>query len=142
VAEPMLPPTDKDFCDAEVIADAAYLSFRPATAVGSIDYFTPPIARFRILTMRHGKTLPQIFEVRYDFENGSSCVPPTDWTFSPSRMPEVGKVLRLFLNAGADGVFTTARGDEGRMSTGVDSDELLERCKKIWDNRGAVAPKK
>lgn len=111
-AKPMPAPTKDEALRSPVIAVVEYLSYR---SIGEIDYFKGPVAEYKVIRILKGADVPGILNVRYDFDDGSACLPETGWEFGEDMMPEKGSKWILFLDkdAVADN-WATYRGSFGR----------------------------
>lgn len=130
-AEPMPEATLEDYCNTAAIVEAEYVSYKPYRADEEISYFGTPLATYKVTKLVHGKTTPATLEVRYDFQNGSACLAPSDWKFSESLMPKRGSKWLLLLQE-FNGGYATFRGDEGRKAIGEESAKFLSSCEPVW----------
>ena len=123
-------------CGAASIAEVEYLSYRKSSVLGSISYFDPPLAAYRVVRLIHGLPLPEKVEVPYAFDDGSACLEPQGWKFSEALMPAAGSRWVLFLLP-LSGGFQTYSGDFGRVPAGSLADFFLRQCREIWAGRSA-----
>lgn len=130
VAKPQMPATMLEACQAQSIVEAQYLSYRPQELLGKIEYFTPPMAQFKVLRTVRGKDTPEYILVRYEFDDGSACLVPQNWKFSAAKMPKENSRWILFLNPieGTPSWYQTYRGQFGRMVPGESTNKLLTEC--------------
>ena len=129
-AKPQLPATMAEACQAQSIVEAEYVSYRPQELLGKVEYFTPPMAQFKVLRKLSGRNTPEYILVRYDFDDGSACVAEPNWRFSAEKMPKKESRWILFLNPieATPSWFQTYRGSFGRMAPGQATDKLLTEC--------------
>lgn len=121
-AKPMPSPTvTEGVSRSSVIVVAEYTGYQ---AVGKPDYFSGPKADYKVERTLKGKS-SEALTVRYDFHDGSACLPDTSWKFSAKVMPKPGsRWILLLTSAGPPAV--TYRGDFGRLPY---SQESLARIK-------------
>ena len=122
-------PREVELCGARSVVHARFVSYHPSPITeGAIGYLTPPVARFQLVRVLRGEPLPTEIEVRFDFHDGSVCLPREGWRFSEARMPRPFSEWVLFLTDERDGVYRTYRGDFGRFPLGGAGEEQLRRC--------------
>lgn len=122
-AEPMEKPMApaslqlaKEQADAVVVA-----RFQGYQTDDSVGYFEGVTALYRVeqvLKSKVGSVKPgKTVAILYEFHDGSACLAPSGWKFSPSLMPKQGTSWVLILKTPESGQFTrfhTIRGDWGR----------------------------
>ncbi len=111
-AKPMAPPTLEQALRSPLIVVARYEGCDPAGAT----YFGAIKASYTLVEVWKGK-LPQEtkeLSVGYTFTDGSACIEPKGWKFSPTFMPKKGASFVLFLIPSAEGSYRTFRGHYGR----------------------------
>ncbi|MBF0484899.1 MAG: hypothetical protein HQL16_00130 [Candidatus Omnitrophica bacterium] len=113
-AEPMFAPTKEQAFKSQLIAIVEYSGYQ---LLGKIDYFSGPVARYKIIRILKGANVSKALDVRYDFTDGSACLPEVGWKFSEDLMPKKGSRWILFLNEDSPMKYwATYRGPFGRWS--------------------------
>ena len=113
LAKPMPSPSLETAVRQSVaIVEVEYLGYDN----GKVSYFSGPLANYRLVRTLKGKSPKQI-KVRYDFTDGSACLAPKPWSFSPKMMPRTGSRWILLLQT-QDSPSTTYRGTFGRQKSG------------------------
>jgi len=129
-AKPMEPASlQQGKAQSQAIVLAEYLGY---TAPRPVEYFQPPLARYRVIKVLKGQVNPEV-QVAYAFHDGSACLAPTDFRFTAGMLPARGSRWVLLLQSATDGVWSTYRGDFGRRK----ADELPAIQKLSW--RGDAA---
>ncbi len=125
-AKPMPAPTKTEAYKSEYIVIGEYIDYQ---AKEEINYFQGPIAKFKTIRILKGIDFPGILNIRYDFHDGSACLPLEGWVFSKDIMPKSGSFWILFLNKNKEyEVFTTYRGDFGRWEATEENIAELEKA--------------
>lgn len=118
-AKPAMAPSQVEAADSTHIVIAQYQSYSKGSY---IDYFTGPIAKYKIVKVLKGNSLDnKTIKVQYDFQDGSGCLPENGWKFTDSLMPAKQSKWILFLEKGDDGKYYTYRGDYGRWKVNEDN---------------------
>jgi hypothetical protein len=133
MTEPMAPASIREACSSESVVEAEYLRFSSNTP---ISFFDGPIAGYRVIRVINGKTTAEEIAIKYDFHDGTACIEPSGWNFSDELMPLPNSKWLLFLKASSDNMYTTYRGDFGRIEIGPKSKEFLEKCEQVWRDGG------
>jgi len=124
LAKPMIAPTMQEAMRSPLIVVARYCDYR--TDAEGVSYFRGPQAHYRVEQVLKGKAPAQDLWVRYDFHDGSACLEPKEFRFSPNLMPAKNSRWLLFLKTdGKD--WTTYRGDWGRQT----ADKAAEVRKRL-----------
>ena len=128
-ATPIEAPREVELCGVRSVVHARFVSYHPSPITeGATGYLTPPVARFQLVRVLRGEPLPTEIGVRFDFHDGSACLPREGWHFSEARMPRPLSEWVLFLTDERDGVYRTYRGDFGRAPWGAEAESRFERC--------------
>jgi len=112
-AKPMAAPTLESALRSPLIVLARYEGCDPQGAT----YFGCLSANYTLLEAWKGE-LPKgtkDLRVAYAFTDGSACIAPKDWAFSPKLMPKQGATFVLFLTP-SEGAYRTFRGTYGRWA--------------------------
>lgn len=131
LAKPMLSPSLREaFLEAEWIVIAEFVNY---SLWRRIEYFSGPIANYRILQVLKGKPLNGAIRVRYDFHDWTPCMPLAGWKFSDKLMPRKASKWILFLVGKTDDAkaYMTYRGDYGRWPA---SEENIQKVVSLLDN--------
>ncbi len=121
-AKPMPTPTlEGAVRESLVIVEVEYLGYE---TVGKVDYFSGPTAKYRVLRALKGQLEGEV-RVRYDFTDGSACIPPKSWHFSKEKMPEPGSRWILFLTS-TNSPASTYRGEFGRHPSNLEVEAKVE----------------
>lgn len=128
-AEPMPSPTREEAIHSEWIVIGEYVGY---TTSSDISYFRGPIARYLVLDTLKGDRIAGTIRVRYEFHDGSACLPLEHWRFSDEAMPEQRSRWILFLNGLIEDaqVYTTYRGSYGRWIASEDNKRQLQEFLK------------
>lgn len=111
-AKPMPAPTKGEAFKSSLIVIVEYTGYK---SEGKIDYFGGPIAQYKLVRVLKGINAPKVFDVRYDFTDGSACIAEVGWKFTENLMPQKGSKWILFLNKDTQTKhLTTYRGPFGR----------------------------
>ena len=131
-SKPMPSPTMQEALNSKIIIIGEYRGHE-TLFFKKIDYFNGPIAIYEKIDVLKGKNIPNIVKVRYDFSDGSACIAEENWKFSKKLMPRIGSKWILFLNPEKERkIFTTYRGDFGRMET---TSKNVKKIKKYLENK-------
>ena len=117
-AKTLTPPSLEDMLRSEVIVVAEFLDVIPPAHPSNFDYTGVP-AHFRRTRILRGEALSETLLVRYDFSDGSFCIPPQSFDYR-THLPRRGERFVLFLSYHQAGEWFTYGGDYGRWS-GADS---------------------
>lgn len=131
-SSPMLAPTLEEAVNCKTIVVAEYIGFENKPG---IKYFggAKVKAFYRVTEIIKGQSIEEYIKLRYDFSDGSACLPPEDWKFTSKMMPKKGSLWVLFLKGIDDnGRYETYRGDYGRWQANE---------KNIRDVKSAVTAK-
>lgn len=131
-SKPANEPSLDALCQVASIVEAEYENFERDPKAGIIDYFHPPLAKFKFLRLVHGKAVPAEFFIFYSFDDGSACLMPEGWKFSEDLLPKPGSRWFLFLTEGQEKLHKTYYGDFGRFAPGSLARHLISRCAKAW----------
>jgi hypothetical protein len=102
-----------------------------------VDYFSGVTVLYRVEDVLGGKAPPlkgQSIAVRYAFHDGSACLPPKNWQFTPRQLlPAEGSRWILLLKKPAPHApdpnrYETIRGDAGRLPA---TTETLQQVKGL-----------
>lgn len=112
--KPMQAPTLEGAARSPLIVLARYEGCDPKGAT----YFGGVKASYSLVEVWKGKKLEGAkagtrLDVNYAFSDGSACLEPKGWTFSPKLMPKPGATFLLFLTPAGEG-YRTFRGGYGR----------------------------
>lgn len=115
-SKPMLAPTLEEAIErSEYIVVAEYSEY--SKRWDKIGYFYGPLAMYKVIEILKGNNaLPQIIPIQYDFQDGSPCIEPENWTFDEKLMPQKESRWILFLTSkdNEQEIWETYRGDYGR----------------------------
>jgi tetratricopeptide (TPR) repeat protein len=134
VNDPSLQQYQKSYENAalrsECILVAEYEGYEKK---GDIEFFNPPIAKYKISKILKGPPLNRDLPVRYEFHDRSVKKVPDGWKFSKDLMPEKGSKWLIFLQIALprDGAFDTYTGDYGRQPA---TDENMNRIYALLEN--------
>lgn len=128
LGKPMYSPTKEEALKSQYIVIVEYIGYEKQ-ALKEIDYFNGPVARYKVIRILRGENLPEILNVRYDFHDGSACLPQEGWKFTDDTMPQVASQWLLFLNQqGGTSSFATYRGDYGRWQATKENIKEIEEA--------------
>lgn len=127
----MFAPTKEEAFKSPLIAIVEYTGYK---SEGKIDYFSGPIAQYKLVRVLKGTNALKVLEVLYDFTDGSACIAEVGWKFTENLMPQKGSKWILFLNKDAQAKhLTTYRGPFGRWEANsgniTEVEKALEREK-------------
>ncbi len=126
--KPMFAPTKEEALRSKWIVIAMYVGYKQPLS-GNVNYMQGPIARYKIIRILSGDNLGKTINVRYDFHDGSACLPLEGWKFTKDKMPQVKSEWILFLNQENDNkLFTTYRGDYGRWESTEENIKDIEEA--------------
>lgn len=110
-AKPMPTPTLEGALRSPLIVLARYERCDPtgATYFGGVGATYTPLEVWKGKLPKETKSL----SVAYAFTDGSACIAPKKWTFSPKLMPKAGATFVLFLTPAGE-THRTFRGGYGR----------------------------
>jgi tetratricopeptide (TPR) repeat protein len=100
---------------------------------GDIEFFNPPIAKYKIQKILKGPPLNRDLPIRYEFHDRSAKKVPDGWKFGDDKMPEKGSKWLIFIQVALprDGAFDTYTGDYGRQPY---TDENMNRIYALLEN--------
>jgi len=134
VNDPSLQQFQKSYENAalrsECILVAEYEGYEKK---GDIEFFNPPIAKYKIQKILKGPPLNRDLPIRYEFHDRSVKKVPDDWKFGPDKMPEKGSKWLIFLQIALprNGAFDTYTGDYGRQPA---TDENMNKIYSLLEN--------
>ncbi len=132
-AKPMQAPTLEQALRSPLIVLARYEGCDPEGAT----YFGAVKASYTLLEVWKGK-LPKgtkDLNVAYTFTDGSACIAPKGWKFSPTFMPKKGASFVLFLTPYAKDNYRTFRGSYGRWQA-----DALQKAERQTLRKVLIAP--
>ncbi len=130
--KPMFVPTKEEAIQSKWIVIARYAGYKNPTSY-KIDYFQGPIAKYKIINILKGDVIGKNINVRYDFQDGSACLPLKGWKFTKDKMPQIKSEWILFLKQKSDKkIFVTYRGDYGRWKA---TEENIKEIKEALRNK-------
>lgn len=112
MAKPMPSPTLQEALTSPLIVVASYSEFRAPSQ--GVSYFGGLMAHYEVEEVLKGKSPAPSLWVHYSFHDGSPCIAPPDFRFTPEMMPKKGSRWLLFLR-GNGKEWHTYRGDWGRQ---------------------------
>ena len=138
VGKPMPSPQKEHAYNSSHIAVCEYVGYKHDQKQ-TPDYFSGPIAQYKVQQILQGELLSTMVEVKYDFHDRSPCLAPPNWAFSKDRMPEIGSKWILFLTRQPKSkTFETYRGNFGRWEA---TDPIVLETKKALRvlNQGKIS---
>ncbi len=127
-AKPMSAPTKKEAFKSSLVVIVEYTGYK---SEGEIDYFGGPIAQYKLVRVLKGPNALKVFDVRYDFTDGSACIAEVGWKFTENLMPQKGSKWILFLNKDSQVKYlTTYRGSFGRWEANAENIIEVENALK------------
>jgi hypothetical protein len=133
-AKPMMSPSLEEAVASPLIVEAEFVRI----VGGGTQYFEPPIVQYRVKKVWRNVTGNNIspgarLSLSYAFHDGSACLEPTDWKYSPAMLPKLGNVQILFLRPDPNNKkagYATYRGDFGRWDATPEKISRLETLLK------------
>ena len=145
IAEPMPPATLQQAAKLPLIVVATYKAFSaPTTGTTSESvYFDGVWTTYRVekLLKSDSKTKDgDILSVNHQFDDGSACQAPVEFTFSEKLLPKPESSWILFLEPTKPGgaQYRTYRGTFGRL---VNNEQNMERVRKVLSGAGNARAK-